>query len=501
MMGAMIKRNLQLVGMPKLIILLLGSLIFAFSSRISNDLTFEQHFLSLLTDHYYLIYFVIPLFLFMCLSVAEDDNEIVVMRFGSYARYFFIKLVSLGGIALLFCAVQMTAILFSGIGLPFGNIWTLADGAVQAELFSILSTYFNNPVLCLTVAALYLLFGLLVIALYCMWVVHFFTKKTALKILIAMYVFTACSIKISFLQDLPLTGFQHILILHHNFTANNRLLITAVSILALIVCIIWSVKRHWQFRFALPQKRAKGITPYYTKKLLSKKNLSILVFVSLILFIFKSMSVDISWSATDMIIRMFTGHGIGHFSVFALMEMLLEIGCPIYLLASFIENVTANHSSFITIRLKHRFALLFGVLIAAIVLLFAYGAILIVLPLAGLSVFGFSWGSEMASLLFSCVWLRLLDIFLQFLFILAVYCFTRQVTVGFITLIGLNLFCLIPSAITAFLPFGLSSMARISSVYTDGGIPIGYAYFILITASLILFLWLCLFGHKKLQIN
>ena len=45
---------------------------------------------------------------------------------------------------------------------------------------------------------------------------------------------------------------------------------------------------------------------------------------------------------------------------------------------------------------------------------------------------------------------------------LAVYLFTRQITMGFLVLLAGNLLCMLQGAFASYLPFGLSSLARIS---------------------------------------
>lgn len=83
---------------------------------------------------------------------------------------------------------------------------------------------------CFVVTALYMLLGLCVSGIFCMWIVHFLPKSWASKALMSFYIVTVVSIKVPFLQELPITGFNHWIILHHNLTGGYRFLITAIKI-------------------------------------------------------------------------------------------------------------------------------------------------------------------------------------------------------------------------------------------------------------------------------
>lgn len=73
-------------------------------------------------------------------------------------------------------------------------------------------------------------------------------------------------------------------------------------------------------------------------------------------------------------------------------------------------------------------------------------------------------------MLLYAVLMKFLDMLLQFLVMLAVYLFTRQITMGFLVLLAGNLLCMLQGAFASYLPFGLSGLARISLLESAGGI-------------------------------
>lgn len=500
-MGAIIRKNLHIAGKGKLIALFLGCILFGISGRVAASLTYEQHILSVMTDHYYLIYFMIPLFLLVCFSVVEDDAEIVVMRYGSYFRYFLSKWSSVAVLSVLFMVIQLLAILLSGIGLPFRNKWMLSGGATQTELFSVLSGYFSSPISCFIVTTLYMQLGLCVSGMFCIWITHFLSRSWSSKVLMGFYIITAVSIKIPFLQELPVTGFNHWSILHHNLTGEHRFLITSITTLCLVSFMLWTVKKCWHWQLTVHSKKIKGLTQYYCREAITKKNLLIMTVISSVIAVWKYLQNPNTIAADEWIVRLFAGHGTGTFHILSFIEMLITNGLPLCLLAIFIERVTSSHSVFVTIRLKTRYELLNGILKMALMFTAFYGLLFMAIPIIGISALNLQTTAQTITLLLSCVGLKLLDIMTQFLLLMALYCLTKQTTVGFLVLVGLNLLCILPFEISGYLPFGLSSMARIYLPQTQNGISVFEAYGILIITSCIILVWLRFHGHKKLLNN
>lgn len=500
-MRAITRRNLLIVGKGKFFALFVCCILFGVSGRVETTMTYEQHILSLITDHYYLTYAMIPFYLWVCFFVIEDDVEIIVMRYYSYYRYFLSKVASLAVISLLFMAIQLFAVFLSGIGLPKGNTWILFDGTSQSELFSVLSGYFKSPISCFICAALYMLLGLCVSGMFCIWISHYLSKSSATKLLTGFYVITAFSIKVPSLQELPITGFNHWIILHHNLTSEHRFLMTAVTTVCLIVIMIWSVKKHWNWKLTVNTKKKNGLTQYYWREAITQKNLLIIIITMLLLVIWKYLRNRNVTFADVWITELFAGHGTGTFNALAYLEMIIINGVPLYLLAIFIEKVTSSHSIYVSIRVKTRAVLLKSIMKTSLILIALYVLLLTMISLVGIYILSMQTTDQTIPLILVCIGLKLLDILTQFLFMMVIYCLTKQITVGFLALMGLNLLCTLPVGISSYSPFGLSSIARIYLPQTQNGISIFSAFAVLIITSGIISSWLCIYGHKQLLNN
>ena len=477
-------------------------LIYGMSVRIGAEQSFIQHCLTIVSDHYYLLYFMLPLFLLLCFFVIEDDSEVVILRYKTYFRYFINKWLSLVVISLSFVVVQLSAIILSGVGLSMSAGWHIVEGSITLELFNVFSAHFTSPTLCFAAVYIYMLAGLCIVALFALWIGHFLSKSWTVKILVFLYLISLLSMRIGFIRELPVTLFNHITILHHNLSGEYRLAITVATSAALVCVMFWTVKRFWNRQLRLMQRHARGITPYYCKELISRKTLIILGSVAALMVIWKYLQSAGNLTGEEWVIRLFAGHGTGYFHVLSFIEMLLLNGTPLYLLAVFIEKVTTEHSTFITVRLNRRKDILNGILTSALLLLLLYGSLLIAVPLIGLTLAGFPLDGNILSVLGLSVGLKLLDISTQLVFIMVLYCLTGQITIAFLALVAVNFLCVVPFALTKYLPFGMSSLSRIDFPQAGNeGLLSPYAIGILLITSGLFTIWLFAVGYKRLPKN
>lgn len=497
-MMSLTRKNIRLVGCGKLSAIFIGCLVFSVSNRFGNDLTFEQHILSAASDHYYLTYFLLPMALFACFSFISDDSEIVVIRYGSYFAYFYTKWVGSGAISLLFLLIQSAGILLSGIGLPFGNDWALQDGAVVTELFSVLQMYFNNPQMAFVACMIFQCLGIWFLIGICMWVSHFADRKCAVIILMFLYVIAAVWIKVPFLQKLPITGLNHLVILHHNLDGNYRTTITAITVASLSVSIFLTIRFMWRSRLTLQPVLHQGLTPYYIRELTSRRNILILCVVVVGMTLYKGLKYSDLNTAEELVIYLFAGHGTGSLHILSFLEMLIINGAPIYLLAAFIERTASGQSMYISIRTRGRKELLLSIVVAGIFFLFLYCFFWLIGGLASICFYGTALtGNALLALILSTS-LKLFDLLLQYVVMIAFYTLTRQITIGFLVLLAGNLLCVIPSEIVKYFPIGLSSMVRIETLGFTSGVSIKVAFFILIVPIGLILVWLLNCGSRKL---
>lgn len=491
-MAALMQKTLRLSGRGRIAALFTGCLLFSLSGRSGGKLTFEQHILSAVSDHYYLTWFLLPLVLLICFSYVADDGKMVTVRFGSYFSYFCNKWAGAGLLALLVILVQTAGILLSGAGLSMGNTWIQ-----NTELNAVLKQYFSSPLSAFGAYTVFQFAGIWMINGLCMWICHFAGRRWSAGIFMLLYILAAFWLKLPALQGYPVTGLNHFLILHHNLTGANRFAATALTALLLIIIILFSVRALWRFEFAaaLP---GRGLLPYYMRELVSPGNLIALCAVIIGFTIYKGLKSPFMKTGMEWINSLFAGHGVGYFQIIPFLELMIVNGTALYLLAVFIEKAIKGQTAYTAVRVAGRRELLLTLLTAGALFLSLYCLIWLAAGCIGSSLWGLSFEKVTAAYLLCSVALKFLDLLLQFMAMLLVYVCTKQITAGFLALLAGNLLCVAPAAVAAYLPFGLSSMARLSLSGAGLTVSVYPAFGILLGAALLILLWHLKYGFKKL---
>lgn len=499
-MIVLVKKNFRI--WKKIVVIFFGCFIFCVGARnkigLTFGLTYEQHILSAVTDHYYLTYFLLPMILLCCFTFIEDDEEIVISRFQSYYSYFIQKWfgTSLWAVGIVF--FQSVAIFLSGVGLSRNNVWILPVGAVEAELFAVLSHYFSTPNQGFWAATFFQFVGIWAIMGFLMWICHFVGRKGAVRFLVLFYSFSVLWIKIPVLQDLPITGLNHLFILHHNLTTPERFSITAATVILLVFIMLLTIKFLWRSSISNMLVGYRGLKVYYFRESFTKKNLVILFSVVIGITLYKGLQHPSIETSEEWIYFLFSGHGTGYVQILPFLEMLIINGTPLYLLAIFVEKAIHEQSLFVPIRLKNRREWMYAILMIGAGFLFFYSFLWGMAGLLGGLGFGYRLSNKALQLLLAVIVIKWLDILVQYFFMILLYSCTKQITIGFLILVGGNMLCILPEKIVTCLPFGLSSMARISGLNLYQGISFTSAVSILVISILALTSWLLLIGHRKL---
>lgn len=502
-MAAMIRTTVQRSGILKPALLFIGCLLFAVSGRM-KDVSFEQHIVSAASDHYYILYFLLPVILWILSSYMEDDPMTVIVRHCRFSDFFSRKWVSVSAVGLVLIAVQTVAILLSGAGLHLnGNIWE-AERAVtndEQQLISLLTSCFRSPILCFAVLMIWQCIGICVISGIFIWLGHFAGKKTGIILILLIYLYSVLWTKLGLFRKIPLTGFNHLLILHHNLILPHRILITICEVTAALILIMITVRFCWNRAGAAGVKR-KGLLGYYLRNLMSRHNLLILTGVVLMMTVYKIMQTGTPETWEHWAEEYFAGHGIGTFRPIAFLEMLLVNLTPVYLLAAFTQRMIDGQSLSTVIRAGTKKKLMVAHLGAGMLFIILYLGMLLGGVLAGGIATGLGHPDVLITkLLAGELILKLIDIWLQFLIFLIIYYMSGKSTAGFAVLIVGNMLCILPEKVSGWILFGISSVSRFYDA-ADISTYIGRYIVVLLIACVAITAWLMTAGKEKMtEIN
>lgn len=483
------------VGLGKFFLIFGLSLLFGLSERAGGQNSLPLHLLAVLNDQYYFIFAVLPVFLFLCTSLMEDDTLLVLGRYETYGRYFFHKWRALSVIAALFCLGQMAALALSGLGLPVSGGWP-GDSADQWRgVFTLLQGYFPSPWAAILCSAGQLLVGYWLIGLTTLCLGHFCSRSLAIKLFMALYLFAVLWIKLPVMSRPPfvfLTGFNHWVFLLHNLAQPWRLPLTAATTAILVAGMVWLITQKWRWQPSVSGPGGQGLVSYYLRVLFTRKNGLLLLGLLLPVAAWTWVTGGVPQDGTDWLIRLFAGHGTGYFYPMGLFGLLAIELLPLWPLGVFCTQAAGERSVFLAVRLRRKKDLLGALLYTGLLWILAYSCVLALAAVVPPLLLGFSLNMGLA---LSAVGLKLLDVAFQFLLILSALCATGQATAGFVAVLLLHFLCVLP---IPWLPIGLSSLARLNLPQTGGTVSGTAAAVLLSALCLALILWLYRRGVQRL---
>ena len=492
----MTKRLCRQIGFGKPLLFWGFSLAFGLSRRTSMCSALSSHILSLLYNQYYFIFAILPILLFFCGSVMEDDPIIFVLRYGSYKHYFTSKWRSLGVLCSGLWLGQITILFVTGAGLSvIKQGWDNFSGSsLLKEIAPLLVKSFPGAWVAVFCAAVYMLMGYWLIALLTLWLGYFLQRQKAIKVLLALYILTILSIKLPIMSRPPfcyLTGINHWVLLLHNLTAGWRFPLTVIVTLLFVVTVICSIQGGWRSA-AHHHRISKGLPAYYRHILFSASNFLVLAISLALLVGWVWCSGGVPIDGREWVIRLLAGHGTGYFYPLGFMALLLAELLPLWPVGRFLIQATSENSALLMIRSKRRNNILRSLLCVSTEWIACCCVSLLMAEVIPIFALNYVIPVE---LVLEATMLRFLDMVFQFLIIFLFLCLNRNPTFGFLVVVLLHLLSLLP---IPWLPVGASSLLRLRIEGTGGtSLPVTTTVE-LVVCNLILLTWIWYYGARYL---
>src|SRR5690606_25219574 len=102
------------------------------------------------------------------------------------------------------------------------------------ELFMEYAKYFSAPLPASIIASGYMIVGLTVLSIIFLLLHHFLENKTVSIVMITLYFFMTIGLKIPSLNGIPFLFMNNYIILHHNFTASGKFIMSLISMLIIL---------------------------------------------------------------------------------------------------------------------------------------------------------------------------------------------------------------------------------------------------------------------------
>lgn len=483
-MKSLYKLELSKLLSKKFIFLWIVLIIFNLDTRINGNLSSQQFIVEALSNHYYTIYFMIPMFLLMIISGLDDDYSYALIRSKTYWNYFKSKLCAYGIFSAIFVLSQSLIIFIMSIGLGSENNFKNLD-TVLYDVLNFYSHKFNSPSEVIFYIIIYMILGLFMTSLMISTINHYFSKKTSVKIIMFIYLLSAISIKITSLKLMSFLFINTYIIFHHGFIFGFGVIGSLIIEILFILILCRIYKYYWNKELKFDNKLLKkesnnlnnnrklGICKYHIKLLFNKYNIISILFVLLIMSLWKLVSSSDNDSINNYLINVFLGTSIGDFSPLVMLEMLVLNLTPLYLLGVFIERECKDRSLFLNIRLKTSLTWFKSIVVVSVKFILLYTFLNILVPILLGKVIGMNFEEGLYNLIFIIFITKFLSVVFELLVLFLVYRFTTNITLSFFSLILFNLISVINNKLIYYIPFGISSLGRYEFVLSKYNLNFG----------------------------
>lgn len=498
-MKTLIKLDLNKLISNKLLFLLFGLTIFSMDERITQTLSSQQFILYIFTEHYYLTYLMMPIFMLSIYSSLDDDMEYILIRSTSYWNYFKGKLAVYGIFSFMFVIAQFVVAFIMSIGLRSDNNFNVPNNP-SYELFGYYSQHFSSVTQAIFINCIYMIAGLFIVSIAFFTINNFFSKKVSTKIMIIAYILMIFGLKIDKVNNLPIVFIDNYIIFHRNFGYDLKLFINILTMTTVLIVVCILNKKYWNKKLKIKDIRKNKIS-YYKRLLFSRYNIVIICSVLILMSFWGLLKGNSSFeSMNDYLVNLFVGHPVNNIRIIEFLEMLVLNTTPIYIIAIFLEQESSERSLFINIRFGKGIKWMNSILKTSMLFVVSYVLLNIAIPIA-IGIFNnIPITSQVIQLSTNIFIIKVLDLSLQVLVLILLYSLSKNMTLSFLSLLLLNSLCFLPFKWCLYLPFGISSLSRFKYI-GDYGLTLIPVIIELSAFILLSFIYIEKFAYKKILID
>ena len=499
-MKTLIKLELNKLTSNKLLFLLFGLTIFSMDERITQTLSSQQFILYIFTEHYYLTYLMMPIFMLSIYSSLGDDMEYILIRSTSYWNYFKGKLAVYGIFSFVFVIAQFVVAFIMSIGLRSDNSFNVPNNP-SYELFEYYSQHFSSVTQAIFINCIYMIAGLFIVSIAFFTINNFFNKKVSTKIIIIAYILMIFGLKIDKVNNLPIVFIDNYIIFHRNFGYDSKLFINILTMTTVLIVVCILNKKYWNKKLKIKDIRKNKIS-YYKRLLFSRYNIVMICSVLILMSFWGLLKGNSSFeSMNDYLVNLFVGHPVNNIRIIEFLEMLVLNTTPIYIIAIFLEQESSERSLFINIRFGKGIKWMNSILKTSMLFVVSYVLLNIAIPIA-IGIFNnIPITSQVIQLSTNIFIIKVLDLSLQVLVLILLYSLSKNITLSFLSLLLLNSLCFLPFKWCLYLPFGISSLSRFKYIIGDYGLTLIPVIIELSAFILLSFIYIEKFAYKKILID
>ncbi len=307
------------------------------------------YILSVITNHYYVLYCMLPTILIIIAKYIRGQRDIETIRFKSFFHQIGSSIKSFTIWMLLYISTHFTIAFFIGIQVfKSSNYQAIVDDSFYNELVIVLNMYsqhFYYLAFAVVLVAIYFMFGFVVLFSLTSYVNYKYGYKKMIIASVLIYILTFIGFKTELKSTLPILCFNNYILLHHGLFVNGVLKFTLVLITGLLILLVCS------------GKRITNRSGYKTSYLfVSKKEniISFIIVLSMFLIeVLRNLGNE-SFSMKDVPVLVMLGTGGGYSSFISWFRMTIIYMAPLFFIGVVDSRIKTYGQAPVLIRMKSK---------------------------------------------------------------------------------------------------------------------------------------------------
>ncbi|MFJ7730804.1 hypothetical protein ACIQXF_02800 [Lysinibacillus sp. NPDC097231] len=454
----LIRQHLNLLLTKVLLPLLAIFSLKAVADRERYDGNFSLFVLHLITDHYVIIFIMTPFF-FLCISKLYSKPRMVeLIRMKKFYRFMFTKWLAITLFSCLFVGIIVLISIIVSIGLPLSNDWY---SSLDADMMQYYMSTFGSPLQGVFYTVLFLFAGYSFIGCTFVTMAHFFSRKATYFCFGILYIIMILSIKVTWVENIPVITINRYIVLHHNFNGDYSLWWTIIAMVVLSLLQTFSIIQFWYWSPAHSKKLKKGLFFYFTRILWTPK--LVLIWCTSIVVLAVTKAAFTEETLNDYFMRFFYGLPLGSTHVMTWLEQMIYIGTPIYTFSMFLQSwcYPRNIALFMRIQKKS----VWGTVVLRHTLLLA--VVYVILSVIILLIIGIFFNKSLIIdwfLLTYIILIKILELSCMLTILFILFIVTNRVTLSFLGTMSLYLINVFPVNWLSYNVAGIGQLARIEEM-------------------------------------
>lgn len=203
------------------------------------ELTAIEFMILLITDHYYILYIFLALYIFAANNVKKKQRALVMMRCKNYLYFWLQELLNSVLLAIFMVSIHLFTIGMVGF-LLFPATFEFR-GIPSPELpLDVYRETFSAPIITLAIVSLFLIMGLIFFTIIIRWIEHYISQRSIHIVTWTIYLTGVIGLQMGWDEYFPYLFINNYLVLHHAIAKNalfNILIVQFLVVGLVLYCV------------------------------------------------------------------------------------------------------------------------------------------------------------------------------------------------------------------------------------------------------------------------